>query len=55
VAEEESIPKYKETNWNIDLVQIQQYYKKQVILKEVTYERVDGKRRKFKSLIYKLH
>jgi hypothetical protein len=25
--------------WNIDLIQIQQYYDKQVMLREVTYKR----------------
>jgi hypothetical protein len=34
--------------WNIDLIQIQQYYEKQVMLREVTYERRKIKKRKFR-------
>jgi hypothetical protein len=35
--------------WNMDLIQIQQYYKKQVMLREVTYEG-GGKKKEVKKM-----
>jgi hypothetical protein len=34
--------------WNTELIQIQQYYEKQVTLREVNIQEGEGKRRKLK-------
>jgi type IV secretory pathway component VirB8 len=40
---------------NIDLIQIQKYYEKQVTLREVTYERGKAKKRKLRRWIWLMY